>query len=205
MASAGPNGVGTAAEDTSIGSAPWNNLGRVIGNITASDNTYAEADCNFGTPSTYYAKATNFGFSIPAGATIDGIVVEWEIKSNNSILDNAVRIVKGGTIGSTDKSNGSYWPASDTYRSYGGAADLWGETWASTDINASTFGAAISAKRDGSGSHYPDIDHVRITVYYTAGGGGGSGGAAVSPNIRRFSQTRHGIYTPIGPKGIYIG
>lgn len=170
-------------------------MGRTVANIKVSDNTYAEAECSFATPSTYYAKATNFGFSIPAGATIDGIVVEWEIKTANTILDNAVRIVKGGTIGATDKSSGSYWPASDTYRSYGGAADLWGETWASTDINASTFGCALSAKRDGSGGHYPDIDHVRITVYYTES-------AAGQPAIRRHGLSQTQTWQPQGAEGV---
>ena len=120
----------------------------------------------------YYLKATNFGFSV--SGTIDGIIVEVERKqpsSDSDITDSAIRIIKGGSIGSTDKSDVASWPTNDTYNSYGGATDKWGETWADTDINASTFGCAIAAIQADQlyYSGYAYVDHIRITVYYTEG------------------------------------
>ena len=169
MATAGPNSTGTVVSDSTVGTEVWSNPS----NATASDDS--RATCTIGTGSGTigeYLKCTNFGFSIPAGSTIDGITVEVEMSATqvNRVRDNAVRIVKGGTIGSTDKASGTGWPTSDTYRTYGGAADLWGETWTVSDINASTFGFAISPTATGAGTRDARVDHVRITIDYTAGG-----------------------------------
>jgi len=170
MPSQGPNSPSTVADDSSIGSVAWSNPG----NATTSDDSRATASIRSQSGPSHYLKATDFGFSIPSGATIDGIEVEVEKGSNanNQVADNAVRIVKGGTIGSTDKS-GANWATTDAYITHGGASDLWGKTWTPTDINNSNFGFAISAScgapvfRDGY------IDHIRITVHYTEGAGGG--------------------------------
>ncbi len=166
--SSGPNSASTGADDAGTGSVTWTSPE----NITTSDNIGAGAGLTSLNTTSHYLKATNFGFSIPSGATINGIVVEWERKDNDIMgansKDNAVRIVKGGTIGATDKSSASTWPASDAYASYGSSSDLWGETWTVSDINASTFGAALSAiSVISANSAAPTVDHVRITVYYT--------------------------------------
>lgn len=173
MAAAGPYNFGTFSNDASIGSNAWSNTS----NAASSDNSRATASVGAGSPSNYLKAVNANGASVvPAGATIDGIVVEVERSNANlaNVLDNAVRIVKGGTIGSTDKSSLSAWPISsaDAYATYGGASDLWGETWSDTDINSATFGFAISAKRGaGKGpAQTAQIDHIRVTVYYTAAG-----------------------------------
>lgn len=166
--STGPNSPGTTADDSGVGTVTWTDHA----NITSSNNGYATAVIPAVDTITHYLKATNFGFSIPAGATIDGVVVEWERKDADlggaNAKDNAIRIVKGGTIGATDKSSASTWPASDAYASYGSSSDLWGETLTESDIESSTFGAALSARNVvTSSSSNPYVDHVRITVYYT--------------------------------------
>jgi hypothetical protein len=61
-----------------------------------------------------------------------------------TIYDKKVRIIKGGTIGLTDKANVAAW-GDLAYTTYGGASDLWDETWAASDINAGNFGFAISS------------------------------------------------------------
>ena len=169
MATAGPNSPSTIVDDSSVGTETWSNPG----NAAASDDSRATVTVGAGVTPSHYLKATNFGFAIPAGATINGITVEVELSATqlNRVTDNAVRIVKGGTIGSTDKSSGTTWPTTEAYRTYGGAADLWGETWAYSDINDSTFGFAISCGATGSGTRDGQVDHIRITIDYTAGGG----------------------------------
>ncbi len=84
-----------------------------------------------------------------------------------------MRIVKGGTIGSTDKGSATNWPTSDASVNYGGAADLWGESWSYSDINDSGFGAALAAASTGSGTRTARIDLITITVAYTEAAGGG--------------------------------
>lgn len=172
MTTAGPNAPGTLVSDSSIGAVAWSNPG----NAAASDDSWATAVIGAAVTPSEYLKATNFGFAIPTGATIDGISVSVERSATqaNRVADNAVRIVKGGSIGSTDKADGATpWPTSDGAANYGGAADLWGETWAYSDINNSGFGVAISAASTGSGTRTARIDLVTITVTYTEAAGGG--------------------------------
>ena len=170
MATAGPTAPGTLASDSSIGAVAWSNPG----NAAASDNSYATAVIGAAVTPSEYLKVTNFGFAIPTGATIDGITVAVEHSSSqaNRVNDHAVRIVKGGTIGSTDKGSATNWPTSDASVNYGGAADLWGESWSYSDINDSGFGAALAAASTGSGTRTARIDLITITVAYTEAAGG---------------------------------
>src|SRR5439155_11523384 len=50
--------------------------------------------------------------------------------------------------------------------------DLWSASWAVSDINASTFGAALSAKLTNSSNKTASVDSVRITVSYLTCGNG---------------------------------
>lgn len=169
MPSQGPSSPGSAANDASIGTIAWSGPT----NILASDDTYATAAISAAHLRSNFLVATNFGFSIPGGSAIVGILVEWEVSHDifptiGTITDNAARLVKGGVIGGTDRLNATAWDVTDAYLPHGGAADLWGDTWTPADINASTFGAALSAKIDMDSST-AQVDHCRITVTYTAG------------------------------------
>ena len=174
MASSGPNSPSTVVNDSGYGTYAWSNPS----NAASQNDTYASAQAN-AVGDTQYLKSTNFGFSIPSGATINGIVVEYDVYESGAGAadDQRVRIVKGGTIGTTDRQTDTAYPATDgdTYQSRGGSTDLWGETWSDTDINASNFGVAIACNGAGNNNIY--IDHVRITVHYTE-----SGGVTVSPS-----------------------
>lgn len=155
----GPNSPGAVANDASFGTAAWT----LPGNAAASDNVYAQAAPG-GTP-TQYLKATDFGFSLPAVAAVKGILVQIEKRSlGGSVSDARVRIVKNGVVGSAERADAAAWPASDTVVSYGGATDLWGETWTAADVNAADFGVVISATDsfDTAG-----VDHVAVTVFWS--------------------------------------
>lgn len=162
--------AGTSAEDTSVGSVSWSNYS----NATASDDSRVTVE-SVGGYTTYYIKATNFGFNIPTGSTIDGIIVEVEKQVGNggtgNTKDNSVRLVKGGTISGDDNASASNWPAngSESFVSYGGTTDLWGLTFDAADINASTFGAVIAAQSTDGGTKNFEVDSIRITVHYTEG------------------------------------
>lgn len=186
-ATQGPRNPTTGADDASFGTVAWTNPG----NILASDDVQASALCS--SCQSHYLKATGFGFTIPGGATISGITVEIE-KANGGVggptNDTRVRIVKGGAIGATDKSEGPNWPTNDAYSTYGSGSDLWGETWTSTDINSATFGVVIAHIIGLVGPPTPTVDHIRITVTYSGGGGagGGMGGGRISTRGRVTSS-----------------
>jgi hypothetical protein len=164
----GPRAPTVAVNDASIGQIDWNNPF----NVFLSDDQYAFANNVGPQGATRYLKATGFGFNIPATDTIVGIKMEAEVSGGVSgvvyVVDNSVRIVKGGTISGEDKAVGPGWPNSDTWKAWGGSTDLWGLTWTPADINSSSFGIVISAKsvQPGSGiALTARIDAIRCTVY----------------------------------------
>lgn len=175
MASEGPNSPSANAEDTSVGNQSWVNPG----NVYASDGQQASASSLSNTPNgTYYIKATGFGFTIPTGATIDGVTAAIEKASsrNNRVFDLSVKLVVGGVIGGTEKASASSWATSDTTVQYGGVADLWGLTPSDTDVNGTDFGIAVAAY--SSDQEDASIDHITLTVEYTESVGGDVLGSA---------------------------
>lgn len=108
-------------------------------NILVSNDTYA----------TYYA-------SLPGSAGVD--CLDWEVK-----------IVKSDdTIGTTDKKETDVvWGNSDAYTIYGGASDLWGETWTANDINNSNFGIVLKVRLRDNGdlSYYNTSKYIKVTNF----------------------------------------
>lgn len=181
MSTAGPNAPGTMADDATVGTITWVNPN----NAKVSDSVYTTASTLISNTASHYLKATNFGFSIPAGATINGITVKVKrngTQNDTDILDNSVKIVQGGSIGGTEKKIAGAWPTSDATQTYGGVADLWGLTWAPSDINASTFGVVLSVRGEASASNeIGSVDFMSITITYT-------GGAVTNSGVAIFFQ-----------------
>lgn len=170
MSSSGPNNPASVTTSSTLGT---NNNWSSTSNCFTENASYASCYSGGGAGiSTYGLVVTNFGFSIPSGSTIDGIVAEVKTYSDRfEPTWSASRIVKGGTIQSTDVfPSPNIYPSSLQYVTLGTSSQLWGTTWSYTDINASDFGLAFSIKGSGNGTDW--IDHARITVYYSAGGGG---------------------------------
>jgi hypothetical protein len=169
MASEGPRSGGTFANDALVGNVAWSNPS----NAAASDDSRATCTVGFG-QTTQLLKVTNFGFAIPTDATIDGIVAEIEklASSASGITDTTIILLKAGSFHGTNRLIGA-WPTTEAYVSHGGSADLWLGTWSPSDINGSGFGIFVRGSANPSGAT-ASVDHVRITVYYTAGGGGGA-------------------------------
>ena len=157
----------TMADDNSVGTVVWSGPD----NAKTSNNVDTGNILEIGETS-HYLKATNFGLSIPTGATINGILAEVEqaYKISGPATENSIKIVKGGVISGDDKSTGAETTSTDTYVDYGGATELWGETWTAEDINLSTFGVVYSVKNLEGDAIVPQVDHIRITVYYTTAG-----------------------------------
>lgn len=165
MASIGPNSPSAAIEDATVGTEVWNDPTFVF----ASDNSRAVSGGLSTGEVSKYLKATGFGFTVPAGATIDGISVSIE-RQGDSCADNSIKIVKALTVTGTEQSAGATWVVgTDTVATFGGPTSLWGTTWTDTDINNSGFGVAVSAVGVAPGGSAARIDHISITVYYTVG------------------------------------
>jgi len=164
MTSDGPKSPGTMTTLVDGKSHDWSNPN----NAKISDNSHATSSINFLTES-YFLKATNFGFSIPAGATIDGVVVEFEKNSDSSNMRDAwVQLIVGGSRVGDNKGTVTPWPGTDTYISYGGSSDTWNASLNQANVTASDFGVVITAINwEEFTTRNANIDHIRITVYYT--------------------------------------
>jgi hypothetical protein len=166
----GPNNAGTGANLTGVGTSAWSNPG----NITAVGTPFATvAPGAQGTSN--YLFASNYGFSIPANAIINGIQLTIRRSSTQSAgtgnRDNEVRLVKNNNLEATNKSVGGVYPTGLTNQSYGNATDLWGSTWTAADINNTGFGAALSVNNTRYlGAATATVDFMQITVTYTIPG-----------------------------------
>jgi len=140
--------------------------------ITAADALYASAALNRNGTSRYL-RSRAYGFTIPTGATIDGIEVSVNRRSNNnnfglSINDSSLQLVKNGTIFGSNYATATDWPTTMDVANYGGATDLWGTTWTPADINSIDFGVALSVLNESAFSNKTAyVDYMQITVYYT--------------------------------------
>ena len=149
--------AGTGADDASIGTITWTNPGNIVttGNATAS--SVPENGI------THYLKATNFNFSIPAGAAIQGVSVSINHSSSGNISpyirDNSVRLIQGGSIAGSNRAHTTTdWPTVMGTATYGGPTDTWGTTnLTAGDINASSFGVALSAINSSTASTFPVV------------------------------------------------
>ena len=169
----GPNN-GSTFQSELDGNNDWTSPG----NAASNNSSYASAVALSFDP-TYYLKATGFGFSVPTEAQINGIIAEIDRFADPVIpglpgitTDNHVYLVMGGIVqnGSTNQATGSAWPNTDTdtYVSYGSPTDTWGNTLLPSDVNATDFGFAMSAKQDdGTNVDTQKVDHMRATVYYS--------------------------------------
>jgi hypothetical protein len=155
-----------------------NNAWQNPDNVKADDGAGSgwTTDNSFDNPDkSYVLRCTNFGFAVPAGATIDGILVTLEWRDTTGIYDPIedilIQLTKDGAsrVGNNlaEYGNPTYsW--STTTR---GAVDaLWGTKWTPSEVNASTFGVHLAVAPLGTNGHYL-VDYVGLTIYYTEGGG----------------------------------
>jgi len=173
MATAGPNIAGTGTNG-GFGGVSWTDPG----NITADDATRASVWLTTGTPESDYLVASNFGFSIPAGAAIDGVLVEVEARARTSPDDayfSSPQLLSGGFTGSsgTGTVNSDLIAATDTIYTNGGSTDKWTipTHLTPTNVNDSSFGYRLRVAVQTIDQDV-QVDQVRITVYYTEASGG---------------------------------
>ncbi len=158
-------------------------------NWTAAGTTgYGFTHASPSTGNTNTLNIEGLGFNIPTGAVIQGIKVQVYRGANraNAVNDVTVKLLKAGSAVGNNKAAAGWWPQIlwNAYNiptgngvpiTYGGPTDLWGTTWAASDINSSTFGLEIianqaSTRTTSAGITFGSITQpVLVTVYYGAG------------------------------------
>lgn len=156
--------AGAAANVTrDVGDTAWSNPGNAVGDTDAE----ASAAPLLNGGKTQWLRSTTYGFAIPSGATITGILAEMQRRAdfNNRFYDNGLILVTTG-VGSTNKSTGAAYSTTLTYMTYGGDGDLWGLAWTPSMVNDVNFGMQFAGTRSGN-AVTGFVRRLRITVYYT--------------------------------------
>jgi hypothetical protein len=187
--SQGPNYAGAAS---TVG---WTDAANATG---TPDNA-----CASSTTSGDTLDLTNFGFTIPDAATINGITVEVKFAGSAASTGATAQLLKAGAPVGTSKSftrpGGATSCATSTFVTLGSGVDLWDTTWTPADINAANFGVRLT--KSGGGTAL--LDAVRITVEYdvmtvTVISGGAltanvnSAGTVESGKVEFLSQNQNG-------------
>jgi len=176
MPSTGLTLTGTGANNADAGDKAWTSPT----NSQADDAANAQALFDTGgvSQTSQYLHCTNFGFAIPAGATVVGVVVRWQKVWTGAgaarIQDHTIQLIKAGTRSGNNKADTvTNWTATPTNFDLGSSSDSWGVSLTGSDVNLSTFGVALRATRDGASGSSPaaEVDAVWINVHYTVPGG----------------------------------
>lgn len=111
----------------------------------------------------------NTPFTIPVGATIDGI----EVKTVRSTDDNdQYSIELQDKIPAWKLKMGTSYLAvcaDATPETLGTPTDDWGGSWDAAHINSSSFQIRLQYHKIAK-ANTPSVDHIEVTVYYTEGG-----------------------------------
>lgn len=145
-------------------------------NVGANDGAEASITAaTFDSPDISFQLSTDtYGFSIPAGSTIDGIVVEIEKRDAaiGSAVDFRVQLQDiTGFIGSNKADTVTDWPTAATIITYGSSTDTWAASPTVDIVNSTSFGVVLSAQATSANTDI-FVDFIRITIHYTAGAGG---------------------------------
>lgn len=171
---AGPNG-GTGA------GASWT----TPTNVATTNAAYATCSAN-NSSCAGKLSASAFGFSIPGGATINGITLAavvhcataaaCDFSNISGVAGTGVCVTKvAATCIGTSKTDATGWAATDVTITFGNGADLWGTTFTQAEINAAGFGAVVDPEVNIALNKVMSIDSLLITVTFTPAATSASG------------------------------
>jgi hypothetical protein len=136
--------------------------------ISSSDNSRV----SYNAATQDHLRLTNFGFSIPSDATVNGIVVTREgyaDQGNEGRRQFQIALTKNGSTASglwkVDQQLPRYAAGEDVV-DIGTSTDLWAASWTPAEVNSSSFGLLITDNDTSAYQLY--FDHIQVTVYYTA-------------------------------------
>ena len=194
MASEGPKYPGTVetqAGGTGENSDNWVNPGNIVSD-NGSEAQITAATFDAGDQS-FRLIARNFGFTVPAGATIDGLIVEIDRRRfAGAASDFRVQIYDQGAgafRGDNKAAAATAWPATLSIATYGASNDLWNAAANLTQafVTSTAFGIALSVDADAANTDI-GVDFIRTTVHYTAAAGG------AAPNTWFYRRTSQGAH-----------
>lgn len=118
---------------------------------------------------------SNFGFDIPTGATVNGILVRVEANSDGEyVQDCVVQLMKAGSAVGSSLPSDETWGNLKAYNgpfdeviTHGSETAVWGTTWTAAEINATGFGVHLSAMNTSATTDDAKIDYVEVAVFYT--------------------------------------
>jgi len=175
--------TGWRTTGTIVSSTDWTNF--TTERLNTSDNSQAI------TTETTYGVCSTYGFTIPTGATIDGIEVQVEGRSSTADAVNCGVALSwnNGTNWTTEKTD-SFTSNHNATNTFGGATDTWGRTWTASEFADANFQFRIHKV---SGTPSLHIDFIQMRVLYAlrtisggvfedvnCGGGAGRNWAAAS-------------------------
>lgn len=136
-------------------------------NIKVEDGSVATSASWSGHGGSGSLTGKGFGFAIPDGSVITGIMAE--VKFEGGLLGSEVLIIENAAGTKAEGKSLAVDPGSLTWYSVGSDSDTWGQTWLASEINDSGFNLSFAA----TASHDPadasaSVDCMRITVYWTA-------------------------------------
>ena len=193
----GPRYATTAADSSATGTFAWSNPS---GALTSGDGLFAGVLVNAGSSSAFShnLNLSAFGFAIPAAATVLGIGVDIAMSNSGTAVaeDTSVFLIKAGTVQTTNRATFAPIQPPLTTRTYGGPADLWGGTYAPSDINNSGFGVsfAVGTLPGASGQANVAVDFIRVTIYYQYGTGFAISQDAVAYGSQSVQLGTDGMY-----------
>jgi len=131
-----------------------------------SNDQWASADVN-----NLQQDWFDFNFSVPGGATIDGIEINVEAQDFDW-SGNGIGIEISGDAGSSYTTTGYGVAAlnmgSDQTYTFGDATDTWGSSWSAAGFSNANFRVRLT--KTGSDFTWVYVDHIQVKVYYTAAG-----------------------------------
>jgi hypothetical protein len=145
------------------------------GNACADDALTA-TDANSGTGTSTLCTNTgkdrhifyNYGASVPAGATINGIEVRldaWASSATSSPFICAELSWDGGTTWTATKTTATLTTSQVTYI-LGTSSDTWGRTWSSGDFSNANFRLRLTDVASSTARTF-DLDYAAVQITYT--------------------------------------
>lgn len=158
-------------------------------NIKLADVTYATSQTNDEGDTSDYLISTNFGFSVPTGATISRVKVTANGYTDRSFDGDPANILCGiqlynsvvigdsqfGSI--SDSGTGAADTIFDLPTTATGLNPQWGVALTPAIVNSSNFGVRFYIGLDGGADSSPItsyVDYIKVQLTYTLGGASAS-------------------------------
>lgn len=167
----------TGTVSSTTGSSGWTSPN----NISTSNGVYATSASISNSAVTGFIHALGNGFSVPSGASIDG--VELTIEAKNALSGNGFQlrvansearmVYAAGDISDLPPSgiSSQVWTSTaDQTKTFGSSTNTWGAALTPTIVNDSSFGFRCRFFNINGSAQIFSIDRISITVYYTEGG-----------------------------------